>query len=73
MMNDAIGGDEMSELVYINDSAEPVTVSDVGVALAEKFESLGLVSIRWQDRAALVGTVHMTTDGVELLEKARAA
>jgi hypothetical protein len=72
MMNDAIAADEMSELAYINDSAEPVAVSDVGVALAEKFEGLGLASIRWTDRALLRGTVHMTTDGIELLEKARA-
>lgn len=71
MMNGAIGGDEMSELAYINDSAEPVSVVDVGVALAEKFEGLGLVAIRWQDRTLLRGTVHMTTDGIDLLEKAR--
>lgn len=73
MMNDAIAADEMTELLYVAESSDPVTVRDIGLELVEKFECAGLVTIRWESRLLCRGTVHMTTDGLDAIEAARAA
>lgn len=75
-MNNEMTDDDATLLdIAAHDGGEdaPVSVRDIGGAVAARLEKLGLVHVRWTDRVLGRGTVVLSLDGCDKVDAIRRA
>lgn len=73
-MNNEMSDDDATLLdiaAHDGGSDAPLTVRDIGGAVADRFEKLGLVHIHWIDRVLGRGKVVLSLDGCDKVDAIR--